>query len=96
MVMVQINRNARKDYVYIILKNVKYIIQVYINLQPLNICMSYQGTLNLIEKISEDHDVEVQYWCDQMKDYIVLRGFFIVLYEYHRRLVYQFLLHISS
>ena len=38
------------------------------NLQPLNICMSYQGTLNLIEKISEDHDVEVQYWCDQMKD----------------------------
>ena len=53
------------------------------NLQPLNICMSYQGTLNLIEKISEDHDVEVQYWCDQMKDlylqkvknYIVLRVF---------------------
>ena len=38
------------------------------NLQPSNICMSYQGTLNLIEKISEDHDVEVQYWCDQMKD----------------------------
>ena len=38
------------------------------NLQSLNICMSYQGTLNLIEKISEDHDVEVQYWCDQMKD----------------------------
>ena len=38
------------------------------NLQPLNICMSYQGTLNLIEKISEDHDVEVQYWCDQIKD----------------------------
>ena len=32
------------------------------NLQPLNIYMSYQGTLNLIEKISEDHDVEVLVW----------------------------------
>ena len=55
------------------------------NLQPLNICMSYQGTLNLIEKIREDHDVEVQYWSDQMKDLYLqkvkklhsLTGFFL-------------------
>ena len=38
------------------------------NLQPLNICMSYQGTLNLMEKLSEDHDIEVQFWRDEMKD----------------------------
>ena len=38
------------------------------NLQPLNICMSYQGTLNLVEKLSEDHDIEVQFWRDEMKD----------------------------
>jgi len=29
--------------------------------------MSYQGTLNLVEHNAIDHDVEVQYWSDQMR-----------------------------
>ena len=33
--------------------------------KPLNICLSYQGTLNIVSKISEDHDVEVQEWLDE-------------------------------
>ena len=51
MVMVQINRYACKNYIDIIFFKCN-IIQVYMNLQSLNICMSYQGTMNLIEKIS--------------------------------------------
>ncbi len=41
-------------------------IQVYANLQPLGVCMSYQGTMNIVEKISEDHDVEVEIWADEL------------------------------
>ena len=40
-------------------------------LQPLNLCMSYQSSLNTIEKLSEGHDVEVQFWCDEMKEAFV-------------------------
>ena len=39
---------------------------MFINMQPLNVCMSYQGTLKTIERISEDHDVEVQMWSDEL------------------------------
>lgn len=38
------------------------------NLQPLNVTMSYQGTRDIIKKISTDHDVEVQFLCDEMKN----------------------------
>ena len=44
------------------------ILQVYMCLQPLNVCMSYQGTLNLVAKLSADHDIEVQFWSDEMKE----------------------------
>ena len=37
-------------------------------LQPLNVCMSYQGTLNLVAKLSADHDIEVQFWSDEMME----------------------------
>ena len=40
------------------------------NLQPLNVCMSYVGTLNIVEKISEYHNVEVQFWGDELKERI--------------------------
>ena len=36
------------------------------NMQPLNVCLSYQGTLNTVERISEDHQVEVQMWADEL------------------------------
>ena len=39
-------------------------IQVYSNLQPLCVCLSFQGTMNIIDKISEDHDIDVQLWAD--------------------------------
>lgn len=31
------------------------------------VCMSYPGTLKMVEKLCEDHDVEVQFWCDDLK-----------------------------
>ena len=41
------------------------------NLQPLNVCMSYQGSLNIIERISEDHDIEIHYWSETIaNDYM--------------------------
>ena len=39
-------------------------------MQPLSICMSYQGTMNIVEKISQDHDMEVQIWADELVDLI--------------------------
>ena len=36
------------------------------NLQPLHVCMSYQTTLNLLDRISEDHDVNVTFWADDL------------------------------
>ena len=35
--------------------------QFFHNLQPLNVCMSYKGTINIVEKISEDHDKDVEF-----------------------------------
>ena len=32
------------------------------------ICMSYQGTLNLVKKLSEDHDIEIQERADEIKN----------------------------
>jgi len=29
--------------------------------------MSYQGTLNIIDRLSEDHDIEVLFWGDELK-----------------------------
>lgn len=42
-------------------------VQLFMNFQPLNVCLSYQGTLNLVEKISDDHDVPVFFWRDELK-----------------------------
>lgn len=41
-------------------------LQIFGNMQPLNVCLSYQGTLNTVERISEDHQVEVQMWADEL------------------------------
>ena len=41
-------------------------LQVFENLQLLGICMSYQGTMNIVEKISEYHDIRVQEWADEL------------------------------
>ncbi len=32
--------------------------------------MSYQGTMNIIEMITEDHDIEIQTWCDERRPLI--------------------------
>ena len=40
-------------------------------MQPLlGVCMSYQTTLNIVEKISQDHDMEVQIWADELANLI--------------------------
>ena len=44
----------------------QYVVQVFVNLHPLNICMSYQQTLRTLDKISEDHDVQVQVWAEEL------------------------------
>ena len=41
--------------------------QVFNNLQPLCVCMSYQRTLDIIKQISSDHDVEVQEWAHELE-----------------------------
>ena len=36
-----------------------YMLQVYNCLQPLMICLSYRGTLELVDKLAEDWDQDV-------------------------------------
>lgn len=39
-------------------------------LQPLMVCFSLCGTTKLIDKLSEDHDVDVLFWSDNFKEAI--------------------------
>ena len=41
--------------------------QVYANLQPLNVCLTYQGTANIVHKISKDYDAEVKEWAGNLE-----------------------------
>ena len=41
-------------------------VQVFTNMQPLNVCLSYSGTMKIIGNISEDHDIDVQMWSDEL------------------------------
>lgn len=42
--------------------------QVFQCLNRLNICLSFQGMLNIVKGVSEFHDVEVQCWSDSIKE----------------------------
>ena len=44
--------------------------QVFVNLQPLNICMSFQQTHRILRKISEDHDAIVKVWAGELSERI--------------------------
>lgn len=62
----QVRIPCMQQFYVCVLDNVH--MQLYNNLQPLNVCMSYQGTLNLVKKLCIDHDVKVQKWADEIKD----------------------------
>ena len=47
-----------------------YNMQVYNCLQPLMISLSYQGTLNLVDRLCEDFDVCVQLWSEDLQDHL--------------------------
>ena len=46
--------------------NVICTVQVFTNMQPLNVCLSYSGTMKIIGNISADHDIDVQMWSDEL------------------------------
>ena len=46
------------------------ILQVFVNLHPLNICMLYSHTLRILEKLSEKHDGKVKVWADELTELI--------------------------
>ena len=46
--------------------NVICTVQVFTNMQPLNVCLSYSGTMKIIGNISSDHDIDVQMWSDEL------------------------------
>ena len=41
-------------------------LQVFVNMQPLGVCLSYQRTMDIIKLISQDHDIEVSFWADEL------------------------------
>ena len=40
---------------------------IYNCLQPLMVCLSHSGTLKLLDKLAEDHDIKVQFWSNDFK-----------------------------
>ena len=44
--------------------------QVYNCLQPLMVCLSHKGTSILIKTLSEDYNVDVQFWADKLQERI--------------------------
>ena len=42
-------------------------VQVFANLQPLNLCLTYQGTANVIKKLSENYDAEAKEWASTLE-----------------------------
>ena len=42
-------------------------VQVFANLQPLNLCLTYQGTANVIKKLSETYDAEAKEWASTLE-----------------------------
>ena len=36
-------------------------------------CLSYAGTIKIVNYVSEDHDIEVQFWSDQLVDKIYVQ-----------------------
>lgn len=52
-------------------------VQVYRCLQPLMVCLSSSGTAKLIERLNEDHDIEVQFWADDMKDALEVQSYIV-------------------
>lgn len=36
-------------------------------MRPLFVCLSYQRTLDIVKLLSEDHDIEVSVWVDELK-----------------------------
>lgn len=40
--------------------------QVFVNMQPLGVCLTYQRTMDIVKLVSQDHDMEVQMWADEL------------------------------
>ena len=51
----------------IIIHSFIHLFQVFQNMHPLSVCMSYQRTLDIVKVLSEDHDIEVSIWADELK-----------------------------
>ena len=34
------------------------------------ICLSHSGTLRLIDRLSKEHDIKVQFWCDSLVEHL--------------------------
>lgn len=45
------------------------ILQIYRYLQPLMVCMSASSTSKIIDNLSDDYDVQVMFWGDELKQY---------------------------
>ena len=47
--------------------------KVYRCLQPFMVCYSPAGTTKLIDRLCEDHDIEVKFWGDLLKESLCVR-----------------------
>ncbi len=55
------------------------------------VCMSYYGTLKVVDRLCEDHDIEVEFWGDELKTKLDERTVSFILKLYHKNLLLFFL-----
>ena len=57
---------SRYFYVHINVLFTLHFVQVFNRLQKLNVCMSHQTTVKLVEMLGSDFDTRVHYWRDSL------------------------------
>lgn len=62
--------SSRKEHFLTSNNNPSSVLQVFVNLQPLHVCMSFQQTLRILDKICEGHDTLVKEWADKLSQCI--------------------------
>ena len=61
-VMLYGNGTAKMVNFYYVYELFSILNQVYLNLRPLNLCLSYQQTMRIVQNISSDHDSKFIAW----------------------------------
>jgi len=56
------------------------------------VCLSHKRTIALVNRLSEDHDVKVLFWADELKNYIEVSFIVNVIFFLLADLAYHYII----